>query len=169
MGGETAIECVRRAGPGAGQTEIATDPPRAQIQEAGRADIGKEADPGLRHRQHRALGRDPKSAVDRDPGAAPHRDAVDDRDIRLRVAVNMADQLIFLAEEHGGQRAVAGEAAPGLVDRADIAAGAEGALAGAADQDGVDVRIIGPGAQHRVETAIHRQGEGVSAPAAGSA
>ena len=110
----------------------------AQIQEARGADIGKQADPGLRHRQQRLLGRDPVGAVDRNPGAAAHRDAVDDREIRFRIAMDAADQLVFFPEEHRGQVTVAGNAAPGLVDRADVAAGAERPLAGAAHQHGAD-------------------------------
>ena len=58
MSGEAAIERVRRIHPRAGQAEIAADMPGAAVQKARRADIGKEADPGLRHREERALGRD---------------------------------------------------------------------------------------------------------------
>src|SRR5947208_1266414 len=158
---EAAIERIGGADPGAAQPEIAADPSWAEIEKTRRADIGKQPDAGFRHRQHRALGRDAEGAVDRDAGAAAHRDAVDDCDIGLRIAVDMADQLVFLAEEDGCQRAVAGEAAPGLVNRADIAAGAEGALAGAADQDRLDAGVLGPGAQHRIEAAVHVERKGV--------
>ena len=57
--------------------------------------------------------------------------------------------------------AVAGQPAPGLVDRADIAAGAEGAVADAADQQGAGLRIFGPAPQHRREGAIHPKREGI--------
>ena len=60
-----------------------------------------------------------------------------------------------------GQRGVAGDAAPGLVDRANIAAGAEGALAGAADHDGMDHGFVRPGPQHRGETPVHAEREGI--------
>ena len=161
---EAAIERVGRAEPRPGQSEIPPDMAGAQIQKARGADIGEQADPGLRHRQQRLLGRDPVGAVDRNPGPAAHRDAVDDREIRFRIAMDAADQLVFFPEKHRGQIAIAGNAAPGLVDRAHVAAGAERALAGAAHQHGTDHRVIFPGAQHRVEAPIHAEREGVKRP-----
>jgi len=80
----------------------------AQIQKPGRADIGKQPDPGFRHRQQGALGGDPVGPVHRNAGAAAHRDPVDDREIGLREAMDMPDDLVFLAKEDGGQLAVAG-------------------------------------------------------------
>jgi len=51
MRGEAAIERVGRADPLARQREIEADAAGTEIEEAARADIGEEADPGLRHRQ----------------------------------------------------------------------------------------------------------------------
>jgi len=67
----------------------------------------------------------------------------------------------ILPKRTAGQRGVAGDPAPGLGDGADIAAGAERALAGAADQHSVDFRIGGPIPQHWREPPVHPQGEGV--------
>ena len=103
MSGETAIERVRRVQAGAGQAEIAADIPGAAVQKTRRPDIGKEADPGLRHREERSLGGDAVGAVDRNAGAAAHRDPVDDRDVGLGEMVDAADQLVFFAKEHGRQ------------------------------------------------------------------
>ena len=64
MRNEAAIERVRRIHARAGQAEIAPDMPGAAVEKARRADIGKEADPGLRHREERALGGDAVGAVD---------------------------------------------------------------------------------------------------------
>ena len=158
---KTAIERIGGADPDAAQAEIAADPSRTEIEKACRADIGKQPNAGFRHRQHRALGRDSISAVDRDAGAAAHRDPVDDRDIGLRVAADAADQLVFLTEKRGRQGVVAGEAATRFVDRPDVTAGAEGALAGAADQHRLDAGVLGPGAQHRIEAAVHVERKGV--------
>ena len=59
--------------------------------------------------------------------------------------MDLADQPVFLAKEHRGQVGGAADPAPGLPDRAHIAAGAEGAPAGAADEDRVHRRVFGPG------------------------
>ncbi len=159
MGGKAAIKRVRRAQPGAAEPEIAADMAGAAVEEPGGADIGKEADRGLRHRQEGARGRQPIGAVDRDPGAAAHRDPVDDRDVGLGKAVDLVDQPVFLAKEHRGQIGIAADAAPGLPDRAHIAAGAEGAPAGAADQDGAHRRVGGPGGERRGDAAVIGQGQ----------
>ena len=65
--------------------------------------------------------------------------------------VDSPDQLVFLAKKDRGQIRVAADPAPRLVDRAHIAAGAERAVAGAADDDGMYRRVGRPGAQCRVE------------------
>src|ERR1051325_1654108 len=107
----------------------------AEVQKAGRADIRNQPDPGFRHRQERTFGGDPVPAVHRDAGAPAHRDAIDERQIRLREPVYMPDDLVLFAEENRSQLAIAGDAASGLVNCPDIAAGAEGALTGPADQE----------------------------------
>src|SRR5579859_646591 len=158
---EAAIERVGGAEPGAGEAKVAAYLARAQIEEPRRADIGKETDPGLGHREHGLFGRDPVGAVDRDPGAAAHGDAVKDGDVRLRVMVDEADDAVFLGEEHRGEIRVAGNALAGFVDRAHIAAGAKGAVAGAFDQYRMDFRVACPGAQLGVELPIHAEGESI--------
>ena len=49
------MDHVGRAQPGAGQAEIEADPAWAARQEPAGADIGKEADRRLRHREDRAV------------------------------------------------------------------------------------------------------------------
>src|SRR5205085_7931845 len=115
MGGEAAIENVGGPKPDSGEPEIAADTPGTKVQKPGGADIGEQPDSGFRHRQKRALGGDPEGAVDGDPGAAAHRDAIDDREVWLRIAVDVADDLVLFAKEHRGQLAVAGNAPPRLV------------------------------------------------------
>src|SRR5262249_10097026 len=132
MRGEAAIERVRRAHARARERQIKADPPGTKIEEAARADIGKEPDMDLRHGEDRALGGDAKAAIDRDAATAPHGDAVNERDIRLREAVDALDQPIFLAEEIGLVVAAASALAPRIEDGAHVAAGAKGAIAGAA-------------------------------------
>ena len=161
MGGKAAIKRVGCAQSNAAEAEIAPDSPRASVQKPGCADIGKQPDRGLRHREQGALRRHPVGAVDRDPGAAAHRDAVDDRDVWFRKMVDGADQPVFLAEEHRSQARIAGDPAAGLVDRADIAAGAEGTAAGAADDDGMHRWILGPCRQRRGDPPVVRQGQRV--------
>ena len=75
--------------------------------------------------------------------------------------MDLADQLVFLAKEHRGQIGIAADPAPGLPDRADIAAGAEGAPAGAADEDSAHRRVLGPGFERRSDAAVVRQGQRV--------
>jgi hypothetical protein len=50
-----------------------------------------------------------------------------------------------------------------VVQRADIATGAEGFLAGAAQHHGMHLGILGPGAQMRRKAADHVQGDGIEA------
>ena len=135
MRNEAAIERVRRIHARAGQAEIAPDMPGAAVEKARRADIGKEADPGLRHCEERALGGNPIPAVDRNPGAAAHRDPVYDREIGFGKMMNPADELVFFTKKDRGQVRVAADPAPRFIDRAHIAAGAERPVASATDHD----------------------------------
>ena len=78
-------------------------------------------------------------AVHRDADAAAHDDAVHERDIGLREA----DDAGVRADIRRARRssAKAGALRPARVERADVAAGAEGALARAVDHDGRDCRV----------------------------
>ena len=163
MGGEAESEGVGRTDARAGEAEVEPGPALEPRQEVGRAHVGEEADPGLGHGEECALGHDAVGAVDRDPDAAAHDDAVDQRDIGLRVAEDEGVEPVFLGVEDGG------EAALGIVllavDEADVAAGAEGHAAvlprGTAHDDGGDPRILRPFPQSRVEVQHHGLGQRV--------
>src|SRR6185312_12919696 len=160
MRGKAAIERIGRTDTRPGQRQIAADAAGTEIEEPTRADIGEKADMDLGHGKDGALGGDAVRAVDRDAAAAAHGDPVDQRDIGLGEAMNALDQAIFLAEEI--RLVVAGTLlAPCVIDRAHIAAGAESAVAGAAHQQRLDLRLGTPGDELRVEDAIHLQGKRV--------
>jgi len=73
--------------------------------------------------------------------------------------VDAAYQLVFFAKENRRQIGIAADPAPGLVDRAHVTAGAEGAFAGAAHDDGMHGRVDGPGAQRRSEAPVVIEGQ----------
>ena len=125
-----------------GQAEIRADPAWQARQKERRADIREEADRGLRHGERGMLGGDPIRRMHRHADAAAHADAVDQRDIRLRIGGDHQIQLVLLAEERLGLVMLAIELV--LAQRADIAAGAEGAIAGALDHHAVHMRVVSP-------------------------
>ena len=109
---------------------------------------------GLRHGEEVlsvATGSEPLTEM---PTPPPIVDAVDHRDIRLGEAVDAPDERVFVAEEVRGAAGAPRIAAPRVVDRAHIAAGAEGAVAGAAHHHGLDRRVRLPVAQCRVDAAV---------------
>src|SRR3546814_10911324 len=93
-------------------------------------------------------------AVNREAETTAHGNAVNQRDKRLREGVDPVVDQIFGAEEGAPQRHTLrwiGQDA----DRAYIPTGAEGALAGAADQHRIDSRIVLPVGQDRIELLDH--------------
>src|SRR3546814_12023475 len=87
-------------------------------------------------------------AVNREAETTAHGNAVNQRDKRLREGVDPVVDPIFGAEEGAPQRHTLrwiGQDA----DRAYIPTGAEGALAGAADQHRIDSQILLPVGQER--------------------
>ncbi len=72
-----------------------------------------------------------------------------------------ADQIVFFAKEDGWKLGLAADAAPCLVDRAHVAAGAEGALAGAANDHGMDRRIGRPVGKGGSEASVVGEGQRV--------
>ena len=94
----------------------------------------------------------------RDAHAAAHHDAVHERDVGLGVAVDQVVEGVFLGEEVLQPR-IAGQR--GLVEEADVAAGAEGAerafLAHAAHRDRLHARVVAPGQQRGRQLADHVQ------------
>ena len=68
-------------------------------EQPGAADVGREADARLGHRELRALGDDADRRVAREADAAAHRDAVGEGDDRLRVLGDARVQRVLVAEE----------------------------------------------------------------------
>src|SRR6185437_13448178 len=113
-----------RAEPRADQAEIEAERAGTAAEEIAAADIGKQADAGLRHGEHRVFGGDAMAAIDRNPDAAAHVDAVHERDVWFRETVQPRVEPVFGAIESA--RIIARAL---VVKLADIAAGAEGAAA----------------------------------------
>ena len=84
--------------------------------------------------------------------------AVDERDIGLGVALDQRVEHVFLAIE--GEKARIARPAP-VVQSADVAAGAEGAFAGRADENTLDRRVGGPRVQRACQGANHVEGDRV--------
>jgi hypothetical protein len=97
--------------------------------------------------------------VHRDADAAAHHDAVDERHIGLRVALDERVERVFLAPEL--HRAVDAAGLAEIVERADVAAGRECPLAGCGDHDASDRRVARPGGKLRGERAHHAVGDRV--------
>lgn len=77
------------------------DPARAG-QEKSRADVREEPDRALWHREESFRSRDPVAAVDAEPGAAAHDDAVDQRHVRLPQARDQVVEPVLGPEEGEG-------------------------------------------------------------------
>ncbi len=97
------------------------------------ADVGEKTDADLGHGEGETLARDPVRGVDRDADAPAHDDAVDQRDDGFRIGADSLVELVFLAPERQLLIVVAG--APEFIETADVAAGAKGLVARAADHD----------------------------------
>ena len=78
--------------------------------------------------------------------------------------VNEADQLVFFTEEDGWQLRIVADSQPGLVDRAHVATGAEGAVAGTANDDGMHRRVRSPSPHGRIDTPVVVEGQRVERP-----
>jgi hypothetical protein len=159
MGRKPAVKHVCSGQSGAGEPEIASDLPGTAVEKPRGPDVGKEPDPGLRHRKKSAFRRNAVGPVDRDPGPAAHRDPIDDRDIGLEKPLDLPDQMVFLAKEHRGQVRVTTDTPSRFVNRAHIAAGAERPVAGAADDDGMHRRVRRPCTQGRLEPPVVVEGQ----------
>ena len=122
MGGEPGGDHVAPPDPRRRQGEIKAEFPRQARQEPAAADIGKEADAGLGHREHRLFRHDPVRAVKGDADAAAHRNAVDQRDIGFGETRNRRVQPVLVGEEVVGRFA----ALAGFVYVEDIASCREG-------------------------------------------
>ena len=142
------------------QAQKRAELPAEPRQRVGGADVGNHADAGLGHGDQRALGRDAVCAVHRQSDAASHGDAVDERDVRLGVFGDRLVHPVFVMEE---ALPIGRSGAAGGVDRHDIAPGAKGAAAAAANDNGFH-RVVGqpveqlpvPGDAHRAVERIQR-------------
>ena len=139
MGGEAERDALRAVEPRAGQRQELRDAPAQAREVAAAADVGEQADRGLRHGEDGPLGRDPIFAGAGDADAAAHRDPVHEHDPALGVSVHEVVHPIFLEEEGLARRAMA-LARSG--DGDDVAAGAEAAALGMVDQDQLHRRIV---------------------------
>ena len=103
---------------------------RHSRQEPAAADIGKQADPGLRHGIGGALGRHSISRRGRQTHAATHGHAVHDHQNGLGVFENQVIESILNEEEFPRRRAVP---RPALGEHPDVAARTEPAFSGMVD------------------------------------
>src|SRR5262245_32056142 len=88
MRGEPAINRFRSVYAYPREPEIHPELARKTIEEIATADVGEEADQGLRHRKHGILAHDSISAVHRHATPSAHRDTIDERNVGLRKAMN---------------------------------------------------------------------------------
>ena len=131
MRGDAGAERVGDAEALAGQPAIGADLARQARQEPGGADIGEKADADFRHGELEAVAGNAMRAVHRHADAAAHDDAVDQRHIGLAESLDRGVERIFLAAEV--QRLLVPAGAAQIVERANVAAGGEGAVAGGGD------------------------------------
>ena len=110
---------------------------RHSRQMPGAADIREEADPDLRHREPGGRRDDARRTLRRQPIAAAHDDAVDQRDERFRIMEKGSIEPIFVLEE-------ACRPQPAVPRGLDIAAGAEGPVARAGENDAPYPVILTP-------------------------
>ncbi len=157
---DPGVERVGEVEAAAGECQPGADLAGAARQEVGGADIGEEADAGLRHGEGDLVGHHPMRAVHRDAHTAAHDDAVDERDVGLGVAEDPPVETVLLAVEP--DRIL--DAVPGLGDRADVAAGAEGAAGGGLDDHGTHLRVLAPGDELERESLDHAAGQRVEGP-----
>ncbi len=96
---------------------------------------------------------------------AAHDEAVHQRHHRLGVAGDAGVEAVLVGPEAAGGGEVAGATA--AVDLGDVAAGAEGALAFAVEDDQRDGGVVGPGVEGRLDRQRHGVGERVQRLRAG--
>src|SRR5882724_4190946 len=158
---QTAIEHVGGADGGARQSQIGAELAGAARREPAAADIRKEADARLRHGELAALGDDAMRSVHRQPDPAAHDDAIDQRDVGFAAGLDAVIEAILRPIEIPDVRIVSLAC---IVERSDIAAGAERPPARAADDDRGDIVIPGPRRQPVVERHRHFQRQRVERP-----
>ena len=163
MGGEPQLKAFGAVQPGAGQRQELRQPPAQPRQVTPAADVGEDADGGLRHRQHRPLGGDAVAAGQSNADAAAHGDAVHEGDARLGVGIFEVVEPVFVEEEGACRRFVPLDV---LADADDVAAGTKATALCVIDQDNPHIRIVTPRDQRRRHVAHHLPVEAVQRPRA---
>ncbi len=123
--------------------------------------IRREANPHLGHGGHEPLGREPVAGVAREPDATAHDDAIHDHDERLGVTRDAGVEGVLLRPELA--RSI-GPLAGGVVERHDVAAGAQPAVALAVEQHRVDRIVLLDDVERLAELAHHLERERVDGP-----
>ena len=144
VGGDARPRRHPRHQPLAGERAIGAELARHARQKPGGADVGKKADADFRHGESEIVARDAVRAMHRNADAAAHDDAVDRAPHRACGRLDPGVESVFLAQER--QRLVVPPRAAEIVERADIAAGGEGAPAARGDDDPRDRGIVLPSA-----------------------
>ncbi len=165
MSADTHHQGVRAVHVRAGHAEKGGEVLGHVPEQPGLASIGKQAngdfghgDPGpLRHQAILRCGEDPETTA--------HDDAVAHRYHRLGKGVNLVVEAIFPLEElkrvivhHLSVLVVPHHC---MVERLDVAPGAESAITGAGEENGDHLRPFGPAAQCREHDVDHLQAERV--------
>jgi hypothetical protein len=131
----------------------------ARPAEPGSADIREKADADFRHGELEAVAGNPVRAMHRHPDAAAHHQSVDQRDIGLAKILDRNIERIFVAPEL--QRLAVPPGLAEIVERANVAAGREGALAGSLDHHAGNRRIVSPAIELGAQRKHHGVGDGV--------
>ena len=145
--------------PAARQSEMEPELTRRTGQQERAADIGHETDAGFGHGQDGALCDEPVRRMGTEADAAAHGHAVHRAHDRLGKSGQTGVETILGAKEIRNRRPLSGPG--GLVERADIAAGAKGAVSGAVDQHGRDLRIDLPAVERRIDDTNHGERQGI--------
>ena len=134
---------------------------RKARQHMSRAHIGEETDDRLGHGEQIAVAGHAIGAMHRDSDAAAHADAVDQRHEWLRERRDAQVEAILVAPEVELRGVVAGSSE--IMHQPDVAAGTEGPVARAVDDDAFDRRVslepvqrLGHGRDHRGCQSIER-------------
>ena len=163
MVGESQLNRIRAREASPGEPGVGAQLSRRTGEKVGSADIGHESDTHLGHTDLRALGDHPHRPVSGDPHSATEHDAVHDRDVRLRVFGDRKIEGVLVSPE--GCR-ILHVLADRPVERDDVAAGAQAAIAGTVDQHSLHVGIISPRVKLLGQRRDHAERERVDGPGA---
>ena len=134
------------------QRGVQAEKPWRPRQDERATDVGNEADTHFGHRHFRGVRDNANAAVDGEPDAATHHDAVHQRDVGLAEAPDLRVQHVLVVPEFAGLDPVGARA---VVDRDDVAARAEPAFAGAGHHDGIDPVVGLPLRKHPRQGVDH--------------